>query len=54
MPIYTYTARDTAGNIKTGSVDARSNQSAIALLKERGVYVISLNEKNDSFFIFDD
>lgn len=50
MPIYTYTARDTAGNIKTGSVDARSNQSAIALLKERGVYVISLNEKNDSFF----
>ncbi len=50
MPVYTYTARDAAGNIKTGSVDARTNQSAIALLKERGVYVISLNEKNDSFF----
>jgi type IV pilus assembly protein PilC len=50
MPVYTYTARDAAGNIKTGAVDARSSQSAIILLKERGVYVISLNEKNDSVF----
>ncbi len=49
MPLYVYTARDGAGEIKTGSVDARTNQSAITLLKEQGLFVVTISEKTDSF-----
>lgn len=48
MPVFAYTARDTGGNIKTGTVDARTSQSAISLLKDRGLFVVNVAEKNDS------
>lgn len=48
MPVFTYTAIDNAGNKRTGTVDARSQSSAVGLLKEQGLYVVSLIEQKES------
>ncbi len=48
MSLYAYTASDSAGNKKTGTVDARTRELAVGLLKRQGLYVIELNEKKDS------
>ncbi len=48
MPVYAYTASDTAGNKRTGAVDARNREFAVGLLKNQGLYVIELHEKHDS------
>ncbi len=45
MPIFTYRARDSFGKQRVGTVDARSEASAVGLLKEQGLYVISLEER---------
>ncbi len=48
MPIFTYTAIDNAGNKRTGTVDARSQSSAVGLLKEQGLFVVGLVEQKES------
>lgn len=48
MPVFVYTARDTTGKEKTGTVDARARSSALSLLKEQGLFVVSIEEKGSS------
>lgn len=48
MAIFKYTAKDTAGRTRTGTVDARSKELAFNLLKNQGLFVVSLNEKKES------
>ena len=49
MPLYTYTAINSEGAKKSGTVDARSQSSAVSLLKDQGLFVVSLSEQKDSF-----
>lgn len=49
MPVYTYTAKNTEGKQKTGTVDARSEASAVTLLKEQGLFVVGLQERRAGF-----
>jgi type IV pilus assembly protein PilC len=48
MPSYTYTALDKNGTRRSGVVDARAKDSASTLLKEQGLFVVSLEEKKGS------
>ncbi len=48
MPIYNYTATDATGNRRAGSADAHNQDSALTLLRNQGLYVISLDEKKTS------
>ncbi|MFZ5425224.1 MAG: type II secretion system F family protein [Patescibacteria group bacterium] len=48
MPIYTYTARDNKGQSRTGTVDARTEALAVSLLKDQGLFVVTLTEKRTS------
>lgn len=48
MPIYQYTATDYSGGKRTGIVDARNQNIAVTLLKNQGLFVISLTEKKTS------
>jgi type IV pilus assembly protein PilC len=48
VAIFTYTARDTTGKTRTGTVDARSESSAFSLLKEQGLFVVSIQERKTS------
>ena len=48
MPVFTYNAIDATGKKRTGTADARSKASAVALLKEQGLYVVSLVEQKQS------
>src|SRR3990167_7980650 len=50
MPLYKYTATDSQGTKKTGVVDARAKETAVVLLKNQGLFVISLTEKKQGFF----
>jgi type IV pilus assembly protein PilC len=45
MSLFSYTASDTSGNKKSGTVDARTRDLAVSLLKTQGLYVIELAEK---------
>ncbi len=45
MSLFTYTASDSAGNKRNGTVDARTRDLAVSLLKTQGLYVIELSEK---------
>lgn len=47
MPIYVYNAIDGTGKKKTGTVDARTEPSAVGLLKEQGLFVVSLEVQKD-------
>ncbi|MBI2414463.1 type II secretion system F family protein [candidate division WWE3 bacterium] len=49
MPVYNYTAIDAPGKKRTGQVDARSQSSAVTLLKEQGLYVVTLDEQKEDF-----
>ncbi len=49
MPLYTYIATDFSGGKRSGTVDARSESIAVTLLKNQGLFVISINEKRSSF-----
>lgn len=51
MPLFDYKAVDKASKKRTGTVDARSQASAVGLLKEQGLYVISLEEQKDTVVI---
>jgi len=44
MPVYTYTAKDQSGNASSGSVEAVSDSTAVAQLREQGLWVTDLRE----------
>lgn len=48
MPIFNYTATDPQGKKVTGSVDSRSKEIAVNLIKQKGLYLLAINEKKDS------
>lgn len=50
MPVYKYSGTDTNGKRKDGTVDARSQELAISLLKNQGLFVISLSLQKNSLF----
>jgi type IV pilus assembly protein PilC len=50
MPVYKYNATDNNGNRRTGTVDARTDELAINLLKNQGFYVISLEKQKNTLF----
>lgn len=47
MPIFTYTAKNSFGKTMGGSVDARTPEVAINLLKNQNLTVISIQEKKE-------
>ncbi len=49
MAEFNYIAMDNKGTRKSGTVDARSRDTAVSLLKEQGYYVLSLEEKKSTF-----
>lgn len=46
MAIFNYIAKDAAGKQATGIVDASNERNALLLIKTKGLYVISLNKRN--------
>jgi type IV pilus assembly protein PilC len=48
VPVFAYTAIDSAGKKRAGTVDARSKSSAVGLLKEQTLFVVSLEEQKES------
>jgi len=49
MSAYTYTAKNISGKTISGSVDARSEETAVDLLKNQNLVVISIREKKEGF-----
>ncbi len=49
MAIFKYTAKDVGGTTRSGTVDARTKDLALNLLKTQGLFVVSLDEKKESF-----
>lgn len=45
MPFFDYTAKNSTGKSVSGSVDARSQEIAVTLLKNQGLTVVSMREK---------
>lgn len=52
MALYTYTAINTTGRKVQGSVDSRTREIAISLLKNQGLTVIAISEKRESILDF--
>src|SRR3990167_854291 len=52
MAIYNYVATDNLGVRRVGTVDARTEELAISLLKNQGMFVLSLTEKKANLFEF--
>lgn len=50
MAIFSYNAKDMSGKTVGGTVDARTKDLAVSLLKGQGLYVISIQEKKDNIF----
>jgi len=50
MAIFKYVATDKKGTRISGSVDARSKDFAVSLLKQKDLYIISIQEQTPSFF----
>ncbi|MFZ2664244.1 MAG: type II secretion system F family protein [Patescibacteria group bacterium] len=50
MPIFSYTAKNLYGKTVTGTVDARSQEIALGLLKNQNLVVIDLGEKKEDIF----
>lgn len=50
MPVFNYIATDSNGGRRTGFVDARTEELALSLLKNQGLYVMSLAEKRTNLF----
>lgn len=48
MAIFRYTAKDLGGVSRSGSVDARTKDLALNLLKTQGLFVVTLDEKRES------
>jgi type IV pilus assembly protein PilC len=49
MGIFKYTAKDSGGTTRYGTVDARTKDLALNLLKTQGLYVVNLDEKTENF-----
>jgi len=49
MPLYEFSAKDSLGNSKTGTVEAKSQQDALSILKSQALIVVSIAEKHASF-----
>jgi len=49
MPLYKYKANDSKGIRKAGTVDAHSQEAAVTLLKQQGLYIVTIEEKRASF-----
>lgn len=49
MSLYLYTAKNATGQTLHGTVDARSEETAIGLLKAQGLFVVTVEEKYESF-----
>jgi len=50
MPIFSYTAKNLYGKTIAGTVDARSQEIAVSLLKNQNLVVINLEEKKEDIF----
>ena len=50
MSVYNYLAKDSLGKSKSGIVDAQSESSAVTLLRNQGLFIVSLTEKKNSIF----
>jgi len=48
MPVFNYTAADAQGKKITGAVDARSKEIAVSLVKQKGLYLLSIDEKKST------
>lgn len=46
MAVFNYIAKDATGKQATGIVDASNERNALLLIKTKGLYVISLNKRN--------
>ena len=44
MPNYNFKARNKAGTIEAGEVNADSERAALNVLKERGLYVFNIRQ----------
>jgi len=49
MAIFKYVAKDIGGTNRYGTVDARTKELALNLLKTQGLTVINLDEKKENF-----
>lgn len=49
MPLYEFSAKDSIGNSKSGTVEAKSQQDALSILKSQSLIVVSITEKHASF-----
>src|SRR4030043_2080594 len=47
MSIFSYTAKDRTGKPREGTVDARSVETATNLLRNQGLYVVTISEKRE-------
>ncbi|OGM18466.1 hypothetical protein A2686_02570 [Candidatus Woesebacteria bacterium RIFCSPHIGHO2_01_FULL_38_10] len=52
MKLYKYKAKDEKGNFVIGEVEAKSQEHAARLVRQRGNIVISISEKRELSFIF--
>lgn len=52
MPLFYYTAKNSTGNTVQGNVDSRSKEVAVLLLKNQGLFVMSIEEKKESAMEF--
>lgn len=50
MNLYSYKARTTTNETVSGKIEARDQKEASSLLRERGLFVISITEHQESFF----
>ena len=48
MPIYELSAKDSLGNSKSGTVEAKSQIDALSILKSQALIVVSIAEKHAS------
>ena len=44
MPSYTYTAKDVAGNIRKGTLNAEDEQDFLSKIHEKGLFPTEYNE----------
>lgn len=50
MPRYAYQARDSQGRRLKGKVEAKNEQSAASILRDKNLLIISLHEKSETLF----
>jgi type IV pilus assembly protein PilC len=48
MPVYTYTAKDRGGNVTSGNLEADTDSSAAASLREQGLWITDLRPQRGS------